>query len=192
MLATMLAWVVAFPTARAADTSSTAAAVPAPQQPGEIRFTGHNLFGDANGVFHTWRLVEHAVDVASPAAAVVVVEVELASVDTANEDRDEHLRTADFFDVAKFPTARVRGHSPSPLPASASGRARYAVRFDVDLHGVKKTLDGEVEVVSNAPLVVEGGFTLLRTDFGVGGRASRWNPMAIDDPVPVRFRIAFP
>lgn len=157
-----------------------------------IGFVGHNLFGDAEGVFHAWRIVEHALDLADPGAAIVVVEVDLASVDTGSEGRDEHLRTADFFDVAKFPGATVRGHSARALEPSAAGNARYAVRFDVDLHGVTKTLEGEVEVFATDPVVVEGRFTILRTEFGVGARPSRWNPMAIDDAVPVRFRLTLP
>jgi polyisoprenoid-binding protein YceI len=155
-----------------------------------VGFVGHNLFGDAEGVFHEWRIVDRSVDLANPGASFVVVELDLATVDTGSEGRDDHLRTADFFDVAKFPVATVRGHSARALEASAAGHARHTVRFDVDLHGVKKTLDGEVEIVGTDPVVVEGGFTIRRTDFGVGARPSRWNPMAIDDAVPVRFRLS--
>ncbi|MBY0400086.1 YceI family protein [Myxococcota bacterium] len=171
--------------------TTAAAAAATPEAAGRIGFIGHNIFGAAHGVFHAWRIVEQSVDLADPGASRAVVEVTLASVDTKSESRDDHLRTADFFDVAKFPVASVRGHSPRALPPSASGHARYAVKLDVDLHGVKKTLDGEVEIVSTDPVVVEGGFTILRTDFGIGEAPSRWNPMSIDDEVPVRFRIRF-
>jgi polyisoprenoid-binding protein YceI len=158
---------------------------------GRIDFVGHNVFGDAEGVFHVWRVVQSSVDLASPDAIGAVVEVDLASLDTRNADRDDHLRTADFFDVEKHPVATVRGHSAQALEPSAVGHPRFAVRYDVDLHGVQKSIDGEIEIVGTAPVVVEGGFTLLRTDFGIGEKPSRWNPMAIDDEVPVRFRIAF-
>lgn len=158
---------------------------------GRIGFFGHNLFGTADGEFRAWRVVEHSIDLANPTASHAVVEVTLASIDTKSESRDEHLRTADFFDVAKFPVATVHGHSPRALEPSKQGRPRYAVQFDVDLHGVKKTLAGEVEIVETEPVVVEGGFLMQRTDFGVGEKPSRWNPAAIDDEVPVRFRIEF-
>lgn len=39
----------------------------------------------------------------SPEKSTVSVEVKTASIDTQNEERDKHLRTADFFDVEKFP-----------------------------------------------------------------------------------------
>lgn len=156
---------------------------------GRIAFVGHNLFGDADGEFHDWRVVERVVDLADPTASHVVVEVRVASLDTGNESRDEHLRTADFFDVEKFPVATVRGHSPKALPPSKDGRPRYSIQLDVELHGVEKTVPGEIEVVGQDPVVVEGGCTLRRTDFGIGDAPSSWNPAAIDDAVPVRFRI---
>lgn len=158
---------------------------------GRIGFVGNNIFGRADGEFLAWRVVEHSVDLANPTASEVVVEVEIASIDTQSEGRDEHLRTADFFDAEKFPVATVRGHSGRPLESAKSGRPRYAVQFDVDLHGVAKTLEGEVEIVEMKPLVVEGGFLIRRTDFGIGPQPSRWNPVSIDDEVPVAFRIAF-
>ncbi len=171
--------------------SPTPAAPPLPAPKGRIGFLGHNIFGTADGEFDEWRVVEHSVDLADPAASHAVVEVTLASVDTKSESRDEHLRTADFFDVEKYPVASVRGHSARALEPSKQGRPRYAVKFDVDLHGVKKTLEGELEIVATSPVVVEGGFLILRTDFGIGEKPSGWHPVAIDDEVPVRFRVAF-
>jgi polyisoprenoid-binding protein YceI len=158
---------------------------------GRIGFVGRNIFGRAPGTFSEWRVVGAVVDLANPVASDVRIEVALASVDTGNADRDEHLRTADFFDVEKHPVASVRGHSARPLDASPEGHSRYAVRFDVDLHGVRKSIDGEIELVDTDPVVVEGGFLIRRTDFGIGSPPSRWNPMSIDDEVPVRFRVEF-
>lgn len=161
----------------------------APAAKGRIGFVGRNVFGRAPGTFSEWRVESAVVDLEHPAASEVRIEVVLASVDTGNADRDEHLRTADFFDVETHPVARVRGHSARPLDPSAGGHPRHAVRFDVDLHGVQKSIDGEVEIVDTEPVVVEGGFLIRRTDFGIGSPPSRWNPMSIDDEVPVRFRI---
>jgi polyisoprenoid-binding protein YceI len=172
-----------------ADESAVVATAEVPVK-GRIGFVGRNIFGRADGEFHVWRVLSHSVDLANPVASHAVVEVELASVDTQSEGRDDDLRTADFFDVEKFPVATVRGHSARPLEPSESGHQRYAVQFDVDLHGVQKSIEGEVEIVETQPVVVEGGFLIRRTDFAVGSKPSRWNPMSIDDEVPVRFRIA--
>lgn len=173
--------------AEAAEGSSRADAAAGAK--GRIGFVGRNVFGRAPGTFSEWRVGSAVVDLERPAVSDVLIEVVLASVDTGNADRDEHLRTADFFDVETHPLARVRGHSARPLDPSAGGHPRHAVRFEVDLHGVQKSIDGEVEILETDPVVVEGGFLIRRTDFGIGSPPSRWNPMSIDDEVPVRFRI---
>lgn len=157
-----------------------------------ITFTARNLFDTANGSFHSWRVTEARIDPAAPAVSFVVVEVDLASVDTGNEDRDEHLRTADFFDVKTHPTARVRAHGVEPAGAGEDGLERYRASFDIDLHGVQKTLPGEFTLVSREPFVVEGEVVMNRLDFGVGGPQRFWNPLSITEEIPVSFRAAIP
>jgi polyisoprenoid-binding protein YceI len=51
------------------------------------------------------------VDRANPAASSAEATIEIASVDTGNQKRDDHLRTADFFDAAKFPTMKFKSSS---------------------------------------------------------------------------------
>ncbi len=45
---------------------------------------------------------------ADPAESTVEATIEMASVDSGDQTRDDHLRSGDFFDVAKWPTARYR------------------------------------------------------------------------------------
>jgi polyisoprenoid-binding protein YceI len=122
----------------------------------------------------------------------VRVEVDLASVDTGIEDRDDHLRTADFFDVATHPTATVRVHTAEKLGATEEGHDHYRAFFDFDLHGVQKTLPGEFTVRSVDPFVVEGRVKVNRLDFGIGEPRTFWNPLSISEKVPVTFRAAIP
>lgn len=49
-----------------------------------------------------------SIDAGNPAATSVAAEIDVASVDTQNAERDETLATPDFFDVARFPKARFR------------------------------------------------------------------------------------
>ncbi|MEA5052525.1 MAG: YceI family protein [Propionicimonas sp.] len=44
------------------------------------------------------------IDGANPSASSLSVEIKTASIDTRSDGRDEHLRSADFFDVEKYPT----------------------------------------------------------------------------------------
>lgn len=59
------------------------------------------------------------VDEADLARSSVLVEIAAASIDTRSEQRDQHLRSADFFDVERFPTitfrsTRVEGRAAAP------------------------------------------------------------------------------
>ncbi|MAG30768.1 MAG: hypothetical protein CL908_07760 [Deltaproteobacteria bacterium] len=168
---------------------SEVSAEPDADSPGTVEFVGKNVFATANGTFHDWRVVEQRVDPGALAGSFVLVEISLASVDTGSKRRDAHLRNEDFFEVERFPKARVRVHSPRPLEPGESGRARFSLRFDLDLHGVQKTLEGEAEVSGEDPLVFEGDLIVDRLDFGVGSAHSRWNPMSIRPEIPVHFRV---
>lgn len=49
------------------------------------------------------------IDDANPTGATVDVSIGVASIDTRDEKRDAHLRSADFFDVEKYPTITFKG-----------------------------------------------------------------------------------
>lgn len=167
------------------DDSADAVVTP----PGRIGFVGKNLFSTANGTFHQWRLLESRFDLESVEDIEAVVEVDLASVDTGIEARDEHLLEKDFFDIETYPVATVRAHSLVAKGLSDGGNPIFDVAFDVDLHGVEKTLQGEVEVVHQAPIVIEGRLSMNRLDFEIGPPDNRWNPLSIRAEIPLAFRV---
>jgi polyisoprenoid-binding protein YceI len=70
-----------------------------------------------------------------PGETVVEVEVDLASVDTKDSQRDAHLRSADFFDVEQFPTMSFR--STRVLSIDGDG---YRLDGELTLHGVTRPL----------------------------------------------------
>lgn len=160
-----------------------------PAPPGTLNFVGKNLLMKAKGTFHDWRVVESSVDMDAIEDAFVVVEVSLASVDTGIERRDEHLRTPDFFEIETYPVAIVRIHSPRPIDDEVDELPRFTVQFDVDLHGVTKTLEGEILLIDRDPLVFEGDVTIDRTEFGVGPKPNRWNPTSPRAEIPVHFNV---
>ena len=164
---------------------------PAASPPGVIEFVGKNAFATAEGSFLDWRIVESRVDHASIEDSFAVVEVRLESVDTGNRRRDAHLRDPDFFEVETYPVARVRVHRARRIGETAMGHPLYSADFDFDLHGVKKTLEGEIELVQRDPIVFTGRLTVDRLDFGIGSKPSRWNPMSIGAEIPVHFRVQF-
>lgn len=161
--------------------------------PGTLEFVGKNLIMKANGVFHDWRVIESAVDMAALGDAFVVVEIDLTSVDTGIEKRDDHLRNPDFFETETYPVATVRIHSAKPAPAveddEDGDQQRFAAQFDVDLHGVQKTVEGEIVVITTDPLVFEGNVLIDRMAFDVGPKWNWWSAVTPREKIPVSFHV---
>jgi polyisoprenoid-binding protein YceI len=79
-------------------------------------------------------------DPTKPAEAVITATIDAASIDTRSEQRDTHLRNADFFDVAKYPTITFKSKK---IEAAGAGKAK--VTGDLTLHGVTKEVVLDVE-----------------------------------------------
>ncbi len=77
-------------------------------------------------------------DEKKPEETKVEAVIQTASIDTANAKRDGHLRTADFFDVEKFPTITFKS-----AKVKAAGKGKYKMEGLLNMHGVEKpvTLD---------------------------------------------------
>lgn len=157
--------------------------------PGYIKFVGENMIATANGEFKTWRILQANVDPGDPAAGVVEIEIDVASLDTDIQKRDDHLRDPDFFDVEKYPKATVKVHSAEKVGGTDD---TYSATFDVTIREVSKSIQGTFLVVSDEPPVVQGELTLDRNDFGVGEPHSSLNPMSIEDEIPISFQARLP
>jgi polyisoprenoid-binding protein YceI len=108
-------------------------------------------------------------DEANPASIAVEVEVKTASVDTNNAARDTHVKSPDFFDVEKFPTATFKS-----TQAKKTGDHTYEVSGDLTFHGVTKPITIQVQHTGTADhpqmghvVGFETTFTIKRSDFGV-------------------------
>ncbi len=155
--------------------------------PGSIRFTGTNLVATAEGEFRDWRITKAVVDDANPGKSRIEVEVSLASLDTQNHSRDEHLRGEDFFDVARFPTAHVtlegfRLEGPDAIIADVT----------LDLHGVRKTFPMRFRIVDRAARRISAQVTLDRREWKIGEPYDRWVPLSIRNEVELRVETTVP
>jgi polyisoprenoid-binding protein YceI len=85
---------------------------------------------------------------ADGAVTAASVDIQTASIDTNNGDRDNHLRSADFFDAAAHPTITFRS-----TRIEAQGGGRYNIHGDLHMHGVTGaiTLATEVGDVAKDP-----------------------------------------
>ncbi|AMY23241.1 YceI family protein [Rhodococcus fascians] len=108
------------------------------------------------------------VTVAADGTPSVDAEIDVTSITTDNEQRDGHLKTADFFEVEKFPTATFKSTS-----VKADG-GDFVVTGDFTLHGVTKSIDLKLEFngvnagMGNGPVAgFEASTTINRKDFGI-------------------------
>ena len=109
------------------------------------------------------------VDPAKPEASSVEFTIKAASVNTGNEKRDTHLRSADFFDVEKIPEITFKSSG-----FKATSKDHYDVTGTLTMHGVSKVITLPVTVLGTVktPFGDErAGFevavTLSRKDFGL-------------------------
>ncbi|HJZ81681.1 MAG TPA: YceI family protein [Pyrinomonadaceae bacterium] len=97
--------------------------------------------------------------------SLVTINVDTASVVTAEPDLTTHLKTPDFFDVAKYPKASFVSTKIEP---NASGNANYNVTGNFDLHGVKKSISFPATIqVAPGSVSVNAEFSINRRDFGI-------------------------
>ena len=111
---------------------------------------------------------------ANPEQSSVNFTIQATSIDTAEPDRDKHLRTADFFDVEQFPT--ITFHSKR---ITRRGGENFDVTGDLTMHGVTKEIVLPVAHMGKAKdpwggerVGFEAETTLNRKDFGLN-----WNAM---------------
>ncbi len=126
------------------------------------------------------------LDEANPSASHVEVSFDISGVNTGVPGLDEHLKSPDFFDAAKFPTATFKStHVDVVAPADPSAKPTQAkVTGDLTIHGMTKsvTLDVTLNQEGSNPMMKtpEAGFTatttINRSDFGM----DKYVPMVSD------------
>ncbi len=103
----------------------------------EVAFTVRHLVTNVRGRFNDYSATIR-MDTANPEASSVEFRVKTASIDTANADRDTHLRSADFFDVETYPEILFR--STSIKAVKGGDEEVYNVTGTLDMHGVTKEI----------------------------------------------------
>ncbi len=108
-------------------------------------------------------------DPAKPSATTIEATIHAATVDTGEPKRDEHLKSPDFFDVAKYPTLSFKSKS-----VTKAGDNKYKVAGDLTIHGVTKRVVLDVETTpemkdpwGNNRFGASATTRVNRTDFGL-------------------------
>jgi len=115
----------------------------------------------------------------NPAASSVEFTVKAASIDTTNNDRDEHLRSKDFFEVSRYPTLTFTSTQVVPKDANT-----LQVTGNLTMHGVTRPVTFPVELLGTVKTPggekagFEASFTVNRKEFGID-----WNNILDSGPV---------
>jgi polyisoprenoid-binding protein YceI len=123
-----------------------------------------------------------------PIPSAISVEIDAASIDTGEEQRDGHLKSADFFEVEKFPNLTFTSTSITP-----SGSESFDVAGDLEIHGVKQPVTITVNVAGqgkdpwgNDRIAYEASFKINRKDHGlVWNQALEAGGVAIGEHVDI-------
>lgn len=159
-------------------TSSTPAAGGTPALAAEATYgvdLGHSniLFKCKHlGVSYQWGRFdrfEGAFTLSEDAAkSSVEITVDASSVNSNDEKRDQHLRSADFFDSKQFPEMAFKS-----TKVAAKGDGVFSITGDLTLHGVTRSIEFDVEKVGEAATRMgdragfEGSFVIDRMDYGI-------------------------
>lgn len=129
----------------------------------------HMMISEVDGQFNSFdaTIVSSKEDFSD---ATVELTADITSVDTNSEGRDKHLRSADFFDVEKFPTLTFKSTS-----FKKTGDKTYKVTGDLTMHGVTKSVTLDATLTGTAAgrdgkkvVAFKATGTINRIDFGVG------------------------
>lgn len=136
-----------------------------------VGFTiSHMGFSETYGVFKNVSGTL-TLDEAKPETSKIDVTIDVASLDTANEKRDEHVKGKDFLDAATYPTMTFKS-----TKVEVTGKDTATITGDLTLHGVTKPVGLFVKLNKAGPSPMDksrqvAGFSALgklkRSDFGI-------------------------
>ena len=192
------------PAAEVSDTGATANAAtttesaPAPagggaqtkviKEKSKIEFVGAKVTRDHHGGFKNF---DGSIEYAGNQPSQIHFDIDLTSVYTDTEKLTAHLKTPDFFDVARFPKATFTSTSLTPAPAGSPGGATHMLKGNLDLHGVTKEVTIPVVAQQSAEGVhATSEFTINRHEWGIS-----YKGMADDlvkDNVLIKLDLWFP
>ena len=126
-------------------------------------------------------------------AATISIDINVASVDTRSADRDGHLQSPDFFDVANFPKITFASTS-----VKDSGSDKLAVEGNLTIKDVTKPITIEFEYTGtatdpfgNARYGFEGAAEINRKDFGLTWNAAlETGGILVSENIKLEFEIS--
>ncbi|MCC7392679.1 YceI family protein [Candidatus Sumerlaeota bacterium] len=165
------------------------AAASAATAPGKITWHGTKDNGGHVGTFKSWKFTKVDIPDGDLTKGTVELEIDLASLDTTPGKLVEHLKSSDFFDVAKYGTAKVTISNAKPA-ADKDGKKSYDADAKVDMRGATSTVKANFVVESEKPLTVKGTAVLDRAPYKMEYDTKK--PGAVHMPVEITIEAAIP
>jgi len=152
----------------------------------QIVFTVNHLgFSTYRGIFAS-PTGSLEIDPKQPAKARLSVDIPMSGITTTSGELDKHLKGADFFDAAKYPTARFESTSIRP-----SGK-KARITGNLTIKGITRpvTLDavfvGAGTMMGKRTIGFDATTVIKRSDFGVS-----YGIPLVPDPVSLQISVAF-
>ena len=131
----------------------------------KVEFVGSKVTGKHDGGFKAFTGTIDLVN-KKPEESRVSVDIDATSIYSDDEKLTGHLKSADFFEVEKYPKATFV--STKIIPDAAKGAGSYTITGDFNLHGQTKAITFPAKItVNDADVAVESEFSINRKDFGV-------------------------
>ena len=153
-------------------------------QNSKIEFVGSKVTGSEHGSFRafTGEIDYHG----TPENSRVTITIKTDSVVTDSSGLEKHLKTADFFDVAKYPEATFV--STSIKPGGDKG-ASQTITGNFTLHGVTKSITFPATInVTPAVASVDSTFSINRKEFGINYAGAADNLIRDDVVITLQIR----
>ena len=153
----------------------------------EVSFKVGHLLAKVSGRFTKFE-GRIQVDTADIRRSSVEVTIDATSLTTDNEARDKHLKSADFFDVAKYPTLTFKSTAVKEV-----AKGKLEITGDFTLHGVTKRItfpitnagtQAGMQPGSVVAGFIDGALTLNRHEFGI-----KFMPGIIGETVAVSLNV---
>lgn len=153
--------------------------------------TRHAMVTKVRGSFQEYT-GSAVIDAGNPAASTLEVTIDAASITTRSDDRDAHLRSADFFDVATYPTITFKG-----TDFAVKGDV-VTVTGDLTIKDVTRPVSVAFEYAGaakdpfgNTRVGFEGRGQILRSDFGLTWNAAlETGGFLVSDKITLEFEVS--
>jgi polyisoprenoid-binding protein YceI len=186
------------PAAAVSETTATAPADTAPaagatsakviREKSKIEFVGAKVTRDHQGRFNNF---DGSIDYVAGKPSRIAFEIDMNDLWTDTEQLTQHLKSPDFFDVAKYPKATFVSTSLTEAPAGSPGGATHILKGNLNLHGVEKEVTVPVVAVQSPEGVrTTSEFTINRHDWGISYKGMADD--LIKDNVLIKLDLIFP